>query len=156
MHLDVKKFDSLLASGALDGNPYHGIFRAVRRGECTLVSVFQAEDGKQPPPFEAPPTTRGVVTQIGDDPGSSRGVSAFDKPSIEKALANCDLAVLQVANFQPDVMLLIEGSARIGKRVVIVETCEAHEIEWMEYITSVRPPGPKTPMIVVTTRVNPQ
>lgn len=148
--LDPAKLAAGIASGALANHPYLPILIAATKGACDMMSVFQADKGQVPPAFEplARKDGRGVVVSIGDDLDESRGTAAFDVASLSALLAQAKLIVLQVAMFQQPIMAHIARMASQGLVVVVIETREMHEIEWINFVKD----NSDCPTILVTPR----
>jgi hypothetical protein len=148
--LDPAKLVAGIADGSLADHPYLPVLVAACAGVCAILSVFQAAEGDKPPAF-APPardTGKGLVVTIGDDIDESRGVVAFDPLSLFGILAEADVVVLQVAAFQRPVMDRIAAAAALGLTVIVIETREQHELEWLEFVKA----NSKCPVVLVTTR----
>lgn len=149
--LDPAKLVAGIANGSLDDHPYLPVLIAACAGVCAIMSVFQAAEGDKPPVFSPPSaraTGKGLVVTIGDDIDESRGVVAFDPVSLFGILADTDVVVVQVAAFQPPVMDRIAAAAALGLTVVVIETREQHEQEWLDFVKA----NSKCPVILVTTR----
>lgn len=128
-HRTIKseKFDAAVAAGLLEGNPYLPIFTAVRHGLISHIAVPPSQDRWKI-------TNQNVVITIGDDFHESKGPQAFHRRSLIVGMRKCAGIVLQVADFQTDVMAAIPLMASAGVPIMIVETRERHEIEWFEFI----------------------
>lgn len=123
--LGLKKehFDNLS-----EDHPYWPIACGLREGTIKNL-MFVPQGGDEA--WEVPdgPT----VISIGDDLDCAMGPGAFHRPSLLKALRKCGGFVLQVADFQPEIMRAIAFAATINN-VMIIETREDREIEWMTFL----------------------
>lgn len=146
--IDQAKMRQDIASGELNDNPYIESYRLVAEGAAAMLMVLAEPPGStQPEAWATPVVKKPTLFMIGDDLDDSFGPSRFHQPSIVDALKLCGGTVLQVANFQPDVMTAIALRLRHGESIMVVECRESTEKEWADFLHKNGAPN----MLVVTT-----